>query len=244
MIRTLLIAAALGGLLFQGITGKSASAQVQGADLWYSKATITRKKKPNRPPVRQKKVVASLLTVQWNLLKRGDGNIKMEVDPETVFETGDQVRLSITANQNGFLYIIAQPEGRNGVLLFPDPTVNDGKNYVTKDKEYLVPYHCDDKPDPEDCWMEMTPPAGTEKLLVIFSREKITTLPDKVKKAGDEVRAEVIEAIEAGSEQKVEKITGKLVIPGRPVVPYATRVRNINRNDNEDLMTVIEIKHE
>lgn len=248
VIRTLLIAAALGGLLSQGFMGRIATAQVQGAELWYMKTPITRVKKPKRKPIRprpdNKKSIEPLLTLQWNLLKRGDGNKRIEVDPTTIFETGDQVKLSITANQNGFLYIIAQPEGRNGALLFPDPNVNDGKNYITKNKEYLVPYRCVDKPDPEDCWLEMTPPAGTEKLLVIFSRDQITTLPDNVKKAGDEIRPEVIEEIEKSSRQLVEKITGKLIIPGRPVVPYATRLRNINVDDNEELMAVIEIKHE
>ena len=247
VIRTFLIATALGGLLLQGIIENRAAAQVGGADLWYKKDTIKRVNKPNRQPTRRpnnQKVVASLMTVQWNLLNRGDGNKKMEVDPATIFETGDQVKLSITANQNGFLYIINQPEGKNGVLLFPDPTVNDGKNNITKDKEYLVPYRCEGISDPNDCWMTIEPPAGTEKLLVIFSRDKIITLPDNVKKAGDEVRSEVIEKIQASSEQKVETITGKLVIPGRPVVPHATRVRNVNLNDNEELITVIEIKHE
>ena len=237
----------MSGVLISGFTGARAVAQEQGAKLWYSKASIKRVNKPNRRPVRPRpktqKVVASLLTVQWNLFKRGDGNTKIEIDPETIFATGDQVKLAITANQDGFLYIIAQPEGKNGLLLFPDPHVNEGKNLVEKDKEYLIPYHCDDKPDPSDCWLEMTPPAGTEKLLVIFSRDQITTLPDKVIRIGDEIKAEVIEELEANSEQKVEKITGKLSIPGRPVAQHATRVRNINRDDNEELITIIEIKH-
>ena len=87
-----------------------------------------------------------------------------ETDSTKEFQTGDKVKLAITANQNGYLYIVNQPEGKDGVLLFPDLRINKGQNYVVKDQEYSVPSYCQGFDDPKDCWWQMVPPAGTETL--------------------------------------------------------------------------------
>ncbi len=223
----------------------TALAQKQGAKLWYAKAPIKRVKKPDRNtgPVSSKPVTASLLTIQWHLMKRLDGNQSEIVDPRQSLKTGDQVKLSITANQDGYLYIINQPEGKDGVLLFPDPLINDGKNFIKKDQEYLLPYRKEDIADPSDAWMQLYPPAGTETMIVIFTRDQITTLPNEVARPGDAIKPEVVADLKAASQQKVKEFFGKLAVPGRKAVPFATRVRNTNTSDNEDMITTIAIKH-
>jgi hypothetical protein len=223
----------------------TALAQKQGVAGWYAKAPITRVKKVDHKTgdVSTKPVVASLLQIQWNLLRRLDGNKPEIVDPRLEFQSADQVKLAITANQNGYLYIINQPEGKDGVLLFPDPTVNEGRNFIKKNQEYLLPYRCEGKPDPSDCWMEFSPPAGTETMIVIFSRDQITSLPNEVTKPGDAVKQETIARLKAASQQKIKEFFGSYAVPGRKAVPFATRVKNTNQKDNEDLITTIEIKH-
>jgi Domain of unknown function (DUF4384) len=242
---TLMIAALACANLFSG----PVSAQEGGAKLWYQTVRVTYKPKPNRkPPVSsQRKTVyrvyrTPLLTLQWRLFQRGDGNVKNEVDPKKVFASDDQVKLAITANQAGYLYVVNQPEGKDGVLLFPDPTVNGGKNYVEKNKEYFLPDKCDDTPDSKDCWMDWTAEPETENLIVIFSRDEITTLPSTVKKAHDVIKREDIENIVAGSSKKVRQSKG-YDIPGSKAARYATWVQNIDTSDNEDLVTTIKIKH-
>jgi hypothetical protein len=185
-------------------------------------------------------VSASLLQIQWHLLRRGDGNRPEVVNPQMEFPTGEQVRLAVTANQDGYLYIVNQPEGKDGVLLFPDPQVNEGKNFVKKDEQYLVPYRCDDQSDPTDCWMQLDPPAGTENLIVILSRDEITTLPTK---PGEVVKAEVTAQLKSASGQRVTKSFGSFTVPGREEIQFATRVKNANTRDNEELITTIQIKH-
>jgi hypothetical protein len=220
-------------------------AQEGGAGLWYKTATITYKKKPDRKPVGHRKTVErkSLLTLQWRLFERGNGNVRDEVDPKRLFASNDQVKLAITTNQAGYLYIINQPEGKDGLLLFPDPTVNGGENFVAKNKEYVIPDKCDNTPDAKDCWMEWTPEPDTENLIVIFSRDEITTLPRTVKKARDVIKRADIEKIVASSSKKVKPYTGKLAIPGQKASLYPTWVQNIDTRDNEDLVTIIKIKH-
>ncbi|MFY9558198.1 MAG: DUF4384 domain-containing protein [Blastocatellia bacterium] len=245
-----LIAGAVAGLVFPCFLVSRVEAQKGGAPAWYSVQTVNRVKKPDREkaatgptgkgPVTQR---AALLTVQWHLIERGTGNTQLEADSTKEFQTGDQVKLAITANQSGYLYIINQPKGRDGVVIFPDVRINKGRNYVLKDKEYVVPSFCPSFEDPKDCWFEMKPPAGTETLIVIFSREKITTLPNQVDEAYGVVNRKTVEQLIASSEQKVEQKTGKLTIPGKKSVRYATRVQNTNRKDNEELIATIDLTH-
>src|SRR5215475_247650 len=143
-------------------------AQKEGAPAWYSVATINRISKPNRVASRPlpKRQRAPLMTVQWHVLKRLEGNKPAEADPASGFQTGDQFKLVVTANQNGYLYVINQPEGKDGVVLFPDLRISGGKNYVLRNQQYVVPSYCAQYPDPKDCWFELTPPSGEETLVV------------------------------------------------------------------------------
>src|SRR6185436_12918874 len=135
-----------------------------------------------------------------------------EADPGQEFQTGDKLKLALTVNQSGYLYIVNQPEGKDGVLLFPDLRINKGQNYVIKDKEYVIPSFCQDFEDPKDCWFKMAPPSGTETLIVIFSRDKITTLPNQIAKPYSPVKRALVDELVSTSEQKVKQATGELTI--------------------------------
>lgn len=244
-LKAFLIAAAVTGLIAPCIFVRRAEAQKQGAPLWYSVVTVNRVKKPDRvrPRPVPKTQETALLTLQWHLIKRGDGNTQEEADSSKEFQTGDQLKLAITTNQTGYLYIINQPKAKDGVVLFPDLRINRGQNHVLKDQEYVVPSFCPTFKNPKDCWFEMTHPAGTETLIVIFSRDKITTLPNQVAKAYGVVKRAVVEQLISASQQKVEQMTGELAIPGKKAVRYATRVQNTNHKDNEELIATIELTH-
>ena len=211
-------------------------------------ATIHRVQKPDRRPSRPlpAKETGTFLTLQWHLLKRLNGNREVETDSSKEFETGDQLKLAITTNQNGYLYLISLPPGKDGVMLFPDLRINNGGNYVLKDKEYTVPSYCrnvESLLDPKDCWLRMDPPAGTETIIVIFSRDRVTTLPNQIAKPYAPVKRDVVEQFIASSQQKFQQTTGELKIPGQRTVRYATRVQNTNLQDNEELIATIELTH-
>jgi len=242
-----LTAAATGALLLPAILAPGAYAQKQGAPLWYSVVTVKRVEKPNRqrtrPVPKTGRQKAALLTLQWRLVRRVDNSTQEEADPTQEFQTGDKLKLAITVNQTGYLYIVNQPEGKDGVLLFPDLRVNKGENYVVKDKEYVIPSYCQDWDDPKDCWFKMAPPAGTETMIVIFSRDKITTLPNQIAKPYSPVKRSLVEQLISSSEQKVKQVTGELAIPGQKAARYATRAQNTNLQDNEELIATIELRH-
>jgi Domain of unknown function (DUF4384) len=249
--KTCLIAAAAGAvLLVPVILVPGVDAQKQGATLWYPVATVKRVNKTNRttthPPLKTQR--AALLTLQWRLLKRGENNVQQEADPNQVFHNEDQLKLAVTTNQNGYLYVIHRMNNGDGKLVFPDPRSNKGLNEVKKNQEYVVPSFCPGFRDPNDCWWEMAPPTGRENFIVVFSREKYDKLPSEVAETNGEyenpaIKGDLIEDLINDSRQKVRKATGQLTIPGKPVARFATWLQNINLEDNEELIATIQLKH-
>jgi hypothetical protein len=233
------------------VSSGAATAQRDPGIAWYKVVTIPRVKKINRQAARPlpKQQKLALLTFQWHLLRRVDADISEQVDSTSIFDTGDQLKLSITVNQSGYLYIINKPEGKDGIVLFPDPTISKGQNYVLKDRAFSVPETCYDPKnperfsDPKDCWFTMSPPAGSETLLVIFSRQKILTLPNIALKPTAIVKAAAVDALVADSEQSVSEVTGEMKTPAGKILRFATRVQNTNQKDNEELIATIKLNH-
>jgi Domain of unknown function (DUF4384) len=249
-VRSYVIAAVAVGLIAPSVLYSRVAAQKQGAPLWYSVVTVNRVKKTDRKPAQSAPKVqkAALLTLQWRLLERGNGNVKEEADPARVLHTGDQVKLAITTNQNGYLYVIQRMNSGDGNFVFPDPRINGGLNKVKKDQEYIVPSFCPSFPDPNDCWWEMRPPAGRENFIVVFSRDEFDKLPGHAAANNGDyeyttIKRDLIEDLINSSRQKVKEATGRLTIPGKGAARFATRLQNINIQDNEELIATIQLRH-
>jgi hypothetical protein len=212
--------------------------------VWRTVVPVTRKSKPGRKWRRRPKEVEDvpLLTLKWRVLEREAGGGQREAGADERFTTGDQLRLGFTVNQDGFLYILQHSEGAPGPshVLFPAPGVNEGLNLVKADREYFVPGHCTHVRDPRDCWLELTPPAGREVLVVIFSRDEITDLPSRASGGSvAEVQAAVVAGLRDGSGQQLHH-------PGRSAggKGHGVLAANLNRNDNEELIETIVLEHQ
>jgi hypothetical protein len=220
--------------------------------IWVTKTTITRKPKPDR--IRQtqnaapknKKNTASatqrekarLLTIQWRVLKQSADGKAIEVNPESTFYTGDRLRFAVKVNQDGFLYIIQNTEGDEGETIFPDARINGGQNAVKRDVEYVLPFNCD-ADHKDDCWYLMEPPDGREAITVIFSRDKITSLPNDAKEAGNFVKKQIISSIKASSPEPLRNNKPTGLATGR----FVTWVTNTNVQDNEELVSTFYLTH-
>jgi len=256
-----LVALSLAGLLGEPIAYNFA-APVDNPYIWDEPVKIKqsktpkagRKRLPSRPaPDSNGDELAPLLTLKYKALKRGDGNSAERADPSGQFKIGDQLKLAITPNQSGFLYVIHRSVDVDGKVIdqphviFPDPRINNGQNVVEKDREYVVPQYCPEYENPKDCWWEITPPNGKEFFTVIFSRDEITNLPNKltaddVTRDAGAINEQVIEAIKQGSGQSLTH--DKQVLSARRAVQSdGVYVRNTNRKDNEELIDTIEFKH-
>ena len=218
-----------------------------------------RKRAPSRPVADSKgQELSPLLTIKYQLLERGEGNVAEIADATQPFKVGDQLKLAFTPNQHGFLYVIHHSVDNDNKIvdqphvIFPSPRINDGNNEVKKDQQYVVPKFCPEFDDPNDCWWEITPPAGRDFFTVIFSRDEITNLPshlseeDITSNAADAVKLKTLEGFNSerdANKQSVAHVKKIGFKSKRTVNDDGVFIQNTNRKDNEDLIDTIELRH-
>ena len=250
----LLITVVIGGLLTQSLISSEATAKdSDSAFAWDAPVSVKAPAKPKaerqRPLERAKKInkgveLAPLLTFKYQVLERAGENKEVSINPAKELLTGDQIKLAITTNQPGYLYVIHRTVNTSGEIIdkprmaFPDPRIKSGENLVAKNQKYKVPADCRDLDDPEDCWWELTPPAGREIFNVIFSRDQISSLPAP----GSEVDLGLLDKIRASSSKKLNRGKKSRSASGR-IDSDGNFVQNPNLDDNEEIFETIEINH-
>jgi hypothetical protein len=115
------------------------------------------------------------LGLRYSILKR-EGSGSTEVDPDTIFHSGDKIRLRVDVNAAGYLYIINRGSSGNWNPLFPSPKIANGDNRVQKGTQYEIP------PGYVFTFDEQ---AGTEKLFIVFSRQPVADLDDLIYSISD-----------------------------------------------------------
>ncbi len=223
----------------------------ESSTTWDKPQPVQRQQKPKRVyrptkkyKVRPKAEMAPLLTVQYRVLIRRPDRTEGESSAASVFHPGDQLRLGVTANQDGFLYVIYQKEDQDGLVMFPDSRVNNGENYVSKNREFILPPVNCPAPDPSDCWYKVTNDPTKEYFIVVFSRDQIVDLPNKA--GGSEavmaalasgvLKKEVIESYIKSARMQDYKLYSRPARATNPGSRYAIWVTNTNRSDNEEVI--------
>ena len=107
--------------------------------------------------------------LRYTLLQQRSGEDYGEVFPETVFHSGDKVKISVMANQPGYLYIIEQGSSGSWLPLFPAQNAAPESNRVAAGNVYLVPSSTDES-------FQFNQQAGKERLFILLSREPIADL--------------------------------------------------------------------
>lgn len=245
-IKGRLIAILFSLLLAQGVAVNHQVAAQESSTTWDRPQAVERKAKPKhvyRPRVktvraRPKVERAPLLTVQYRVLKLKEDGSQVETNALSAFHAGDLLRLGVTANQSGFLYVIHQNEGEDGAILFPDSRINDGQNYVERNKEFPLPPNNCGSPDPKACWYRVSNAAQQEYFIIIFSRDQIMDLPNQAAVSGGMVKKALIDQYIANVNQSDYIISNrprniKISTPGGV---YSYWVTNKNLKDNEDII--------
>jgi Domain of unknown function (DUF4384) len=115
------------------------------------------------------------LGLRYSLLKR-EGSESVEVDPGSIFRSGDKIRLRIDVNTAGYLYIINRGSSGNWNPLFPSAKIANGDNRVQKGTQYEIPsgyvFTFDEQP-------------GTERLFIVFSRQPVSDLEELIYSLSD-----------------------------------------------------------
>lgn len=109
------------------------------------------------------------LGIRYSLLKvRTDGGTD-EVPSNSIFRTGDRIRLKIEVNDEGFLYLVARGTSGSWDVLFPRSTTASGSNRVLPGQPCFVP--------PEKGFSFRGQP-GTEELFLVLSRQAERAIDD------------------------------------------------------------------
>lgn len=216
------------------------------------KVTIVRVEKKSRSKYRKtpvkpvKRVVRTvqvpLLAAQLRLLNVDKEGTETEVNPIAAFTPNDRLRMSIKANQTGYLYVIRQaaPEAE-GEIIFPTTLVNNGSNLVKANVEYVLPRNCPAEyvPDPRDCALQLFPYADApqEYFTLIFTRDSLVDLPNDVKNTRVSL-ANLMSAGKIGAKTMIDLIddSGQDLVSQQGDTPYAMRIVNINPKDNEEII--------
>ncbi len=108
------------------------------------------------------------LGLRYSLLKKTPGGL-VEVKPDSVFHSGEMIRITVMGNQKGYLYVISR--GSSGVWtpLFPHPDSSQKSNEIVAGRKYQIPGG-----DRE--YFQFENPAGAEKLFVLLSKKPVDDL--------------------------------------------------------------------
>jgi hypothetical protein len=103
------------------------------------------------------------LGLRLTILKRTDNGMT-EVPTNSVFHARDAIQLTVQTNYPGYLYIVNQGSSGAWKPMFPAPEFDGGNNHVDGYNTYTFPPRR----------MVFDEHKGTEKVFVIFSRERAT----------------------------------------------------------------------
>ena len=103
------------------------------------------------------------LGLRYSFLRNTGGDEYGEVDPEdTVFHSGDRIRVAFQSNDEGYLYIVMKGTSGTWKVLFPSAEIADGSNHVSGGRQTLIP------PPPDRFAFDEQ--AGEERLFIVLSR--------------------------------------------------------------------------
>ena len=114
------------------------------------------------------------LALGYTMLMKDDGGRLLVADAAREFKTGERFALALETNADGYLYLFSAENGRNPELLFPNAQIDGGANAVAAHARATFPTG---PAAGEERFIEFTPPAATEHLFIIFSRQPLGEVP-------------------------------------------------------------------
>ncbi|HEY0077425.1 MAG TPA: DUF4384 domain-containing protein [Pyrinomonadaceae bacterium] len=240
------LACALGLLLSNALAGATLQAQ-DDTPSWNKTPSKTKPvpsspaapapaRTPKRPPAtnvarRTPRAPLTLLSVQYRILKVEQNGSQIEVNPITVFRPGERIRFSVkTDTTDAYLYIIRQRDpSQPGKIVFPDAQVNDGQHFLRRGQEFFVPSGCPQGTTSWDCTYTVGAESGQDFYTLVFSRDAVLNLPVDALTDGGDIKPQALRQHWVRSRQKLSE-------PQRGDTAFSLRVRNLNRNADEELI--------
>ena len=134
----------------------------------------TAPERPKGPPggatvIQALTVAPASLGLRYSILLSRDNAAYKEVDTESVFRSGDRLKIEIESNDGAYLYVVSRGSSGNWSVIFPTKEVDNGNNFIAPFRPYTVPnsgrFYFDDQ-------------AGEEKLFIVLSRKPESSFED------------------------------------------------------------------
>lgn len=109
------------------------------------------------------------LGLRYTVLRQDADGGYSEIFPETIFHSGDKIRLSVMANQPAYLYLISRGSSGSWRALFPEANAAAGSNRVEAGRVYQIP----SSPDRS---FQFNGQKGGERILLLLSRTPVSDL--------------------------------------------------------------------
>jgi serine/threonine protein kinase len=176
------------------------------------------------------------ITVQLNPQKN-PGKKPFQIPGEIIFSAGDQVHISFTSPQPGYLYMInesPQVTGRESSfnILFPTPTANKGTAQLAENTTLRIPEH--------DFGFVLDEEEGAEKLWLIWSANELVELEPLKRWANPNDRGEIKNA------DQVKTLRDFLAArsAAKPeVIPDETNRQTTVKMNGDILVKLIKLEH-
>ncbi len=162
------------------LSGGLLVALLLGALVWNSLSPAV-ENKPLSPlvtlPVRAERTLSYRLLAQKNP-RRNRNSQPFALSPDTIFETGDLMRLTLRSAQTGYLYLISEARPRVDkaaalVALFPNAKDNGGSARVEANQTFQLP--------PADHWWEFSAGQADETLWLVWAAQNVPELDENPK---------------------------------------------------------------
>src|ERR1700738_3314180 len=111
----------------------------------------------------------------YTLFMRDLNGRGVRVDPGRGFHTRHSVRFSLEPNVDGYLYVFHTEGGGAPEMIYPDPRLDGGENWIEAHVPVEVP--SSGETDERLRWFTFYGDAGIERLYVVVSREPLPVVP-------------------------------------------------------------------
>lgn len=118
---------------------------------------------------------AQAIGLGYTLFMRDATGHGVSVEPGHEFHNGDRVRISLEPNVDGFLYVFHTEGNGPAEMIFPDPRLDGGENWIAAHVPLEVP--SSEQTDERLRWFTFYGNPGTERLYLVVTRDPLPIVP-------------------------------------------------------------------
>jgi hypothetical protein len=115
------------------------------------------------------------IALGYTLFMRDPSGRGLRVEPTREFRSGERIRLALEPNIDGYLYIFDSEDGGPPRMIYPDPRLDGGENWIEAHVPVEIP--SSDENEERLRWFEFYGKPGGDRIYVVLTREPLKDVP-------------------------------------------------------------------